>query len=417
MNSDLFLPFSNKSFNGELVIEQDTLDNLSEYVNGNNPSLAAIAAPSCSTVSYLVSKLQQLLERHRNERHILVIQDFPDPDALSSAWAYQIIAEQYGIQSEIVYAGTLSHQENIALVKLTGLPAKRWGPQMLRECDLSVYQGCVLVDSQGTNSQLMPLVKQAHVPILVVIDHHSKQDELQAEFMDIRPQMRATATILTQYLQAGLIEFNNTNQTHVKCATALMHGIRSDTMGLLQAQETDYLSAAYLSRIYDHQLLTSVLQSARSRRVMEIIERSLQNRMIQNNFSIAGVGYLRYEDRDAIPQAADFLVTEENVHTALVYGIVHDTANDIELVIGSLRTGKLTLDPDEFLKETLGKDNQGRYYGGGRNMAGGFEIPVGFLSGYNNQADYTKLKWEVYDYQIKQKFLSFINPDHKVIHS
>ncbi len=95
---------------------------------------------------------------------------------------------------------------------------------------------------------------------------------------------------------------------------------------------------------------------------MDIIERSLKNRQIQNNFSISGVGYLRYEDRDAIPQAADFLVTEENIHTAVVYGIIHDQDNELEVVIGSLRTNKLTLDPDEFLKEALGKDSQGRYY-------------------------------------------------------
>jgi len=196
-----------------------------------------------------------------------------------------------------------------------------------------------------------------------------------------------------------------------------MHGIRSDTINLLQAQEADFLAASYLSKIYDPQLLNSVLQSARSSRVMEVIERSLKNRIIQNNFSIAGVGYLRYEDRDAIPQAADFLVTEENIHTAIVYGIVHDKTNEIELVIGSLRTNKLTLDPDEFLKEAMGQDSQGRYYGGGRDMAGGFEIPVGFLGGFNSQTDYTKLKWEVFEAQIKQKFIRLICPDHKVIYS
>jgi nanoRNase/pAp phosphatase (c-di-AMP/oligoRNAs hydrolase) len=86
-------------------------------------------------------------------------------------------------------------------------------------------------------------------------------------------------------------------------------------------------------------------------------------------------------------------------------------------VIGSLRTNKLTLDPDEFLKEALGQDGQGRFYGGGRNMAGGFEIPVGFLSGSNDNAEYTKLKWEVFDNQIKQKLLRLVNPDDKVIHT
>ncbi len=407
MNSDLLL--APNVLETEFVSDPANFDLLSDNSNGNSLNGNGIHYPC---VPYLLGKLQQLLERHREEKHIIVIQDFPDPDALSSAWAYQLIAEQYSIQCDIVYAGTLSHQENIALVKLTGLPAKRWGVQTLKERDLSLYQGCVLMDSQGTNSQLMPLVKQANIPILIVIDHHSKQEEIQAEFIDIRPQMRATATILTQYLQAGLLDFNNLNPIHVKCATSLMHGIRSDTINLLQAQEADFLAASYLSRIYDPQLLNSVLQSARSRRVMEVIERSLKNRSIQNNFSIAGVGYLRYEDRDAIPQAADFLVTEENIHTAIVYGIVHDAANDVELIIGSLRTNKLTLDPDEFLKETLGQDTQGRYYGGGRNMAGGFEIPVGFLSGFHNQADYIKLKWEVFELQIKQKFIRLINPDH-----
>ncbi|ACK65357.1 phosphoesterase RecJ domain protein [Rippkaea orientalis PCC 8801] len=365
----------------------------------------------------LAQKLKHTLEHHQGERQIVVIQDFPDPDALSSAWAYQLIAQPYDIQCDIVYAGTLSHQENIALVKLTGLPAKRWSVNTLKERDLSIYQSCVLVDSQGNTSQLMPLVKQAKIPIVVVIDHHSKQGDVNAEFTDLRPQIRATATIITQYLQAGLLDFNSSNNTHVKCATALMHGIRSDTNNLLQAQEEDLLAAAYLSRIYDPQLLNAVLQSARSRRVMDIIERSLKNRQIKNNFSIAGVGYLRYEDRDAIPQAADFLVTEENIHTAVVYGIIHDQDNDLEVVIGSLRTNKLTLDPDEFLKEALGKDSQGRYYGGGREMAGGFEIPIGFLGGTNDNTEYTKLKWEVFDAQIKQKLLRLVNPEDKVAHA
>jgi nanoRNase/pAp phosphatase (c-di-AMP/oligoRNAs hydrolase) len=368
-----------------------------------------------SVVGPIIDKLRQTLEKHRGERQIVIIQDFPDPDALSSAWSYQLIAQEYQIQCEIVYGGTLSHQENITLVKLTGLPAKRWGVATLKERDVSYYQGCVLVDNQGTTSQLFPLIQQAHIPIIVLIDHHSKQGELYSEFIDLRPQMRSTATIFTQYIQGGLLNFNGTNNTHVKCATALMHGIRSDTNGLKQAEESDFLASAYLSRFYDAQLLNAVLQSARSRRVMDVIECSLKNRIIKNNFSIAGVGYLHYDERDAIPQAADFLVTEENIHTAVVYGVVHDKDNDIEVVIGSLRTAKITLDPDEFLKEAFGKDGQGRFFGGGRYMAGGFEIPVGFLGGFNDNADYAKLKWEVFDAQIKQKLSRLVNPDNKMI--
>ncbi|GAB4538862.1 MAG: bifunctional oligoribonuclease/PAP phosphatase NrnA [Pleurocapsa sp.] len=359
--------------------------------------------------------LHQVLDKHSGERQIIIIQDFPDPDALSSAWAYQLIAENYHIQCDIVYGGTLSHQENIALVRLTSLPAQRILSSTLQSKDLSVYQGCVLVDTQGTNSQLYPIVEQAKIPLIVAIDHHSKQKDLDAEFIDLRPQTRATATILTQYIQQGLLKFDSSNDDHIKCATALMHGLRSDTNRLMQAREEDFMAAAYLSRFYDSQLLNAVLQSARSRRVMDVIERALKNRTIKNNFSISGVGYLRYDDRDAIPQAADFLVTEEDIHTAVVYGIVHDEDDDIEVLIGSLRTTKLTLDPDEFIKETFGKDSQGRFFGGGRYMAGGFEVPIGFLGSFNDNSSYAKLKWEVFDTQIKQKLLRLIEPDDDII--
>ncbi|MGL5794786.1 MAG: DHH family phosphoesterase, partial [Waterburya sp.] len=120
----------------------------------------------------IIQKFRQTLEQHQGERQIVIIQDFPDPDALSSAWAYQLIAANYDINCDIVYGGTLSHQENIALVRLTGLPARRIINNALKPEDLSVYQGCVLVDSQGTNSQLYPLVELAQIPLMVVIDHH-----------------------------------------------------------------------------------------------------------------------------------------------------------------------------------------------------------------------------------------------------
>lgn len=50
-------------------------------------------------------------------------------------------------------------------------------------------------------------------------------------------------------------------------------------------------------------------------------------------------------------------------------------------------------------------------------MAGGFEIPMGFLSGLNENPEYAKLKWNVYDTQIKQKLLRLVNPENNVIHT
>ena len=402
-------------------IDQDSLDVslpsdkfVATIPNGNNNRAGSRASTLAAQKS---EQLLKTLKAHKHERQIIILQDFPDPDALSSAWTYQLIAEQYDIKCDITYAGTLSHQENIALVKLTSLPALRTPLQSFKNRDLSSYQGYVLVDNQGTTSTLVNEVQEAGIPLIVIVDHHNLQGDLKSEFADIRPGVRATATIFTQYLQAGLLQLDSSMSEHVNCATALMHGLHSDTNRLMQAKEEDFMAAAYLSRFYDGQLLNTILRATRSKRVMDVIERSLRNRIVQNNFSIAGVGYLRYDDRDAIPQAADFLVTEDNVHTAVVYGIVHDEDEELEVVIGSLRTNKLTLDPDEFIKEAFGKDSTGRFFGGGRTSAVGFEIPMGFLSGSNEDSAYAKLKWEVYDSQIKQKLLKLVNPKDNLISS
>ena len=155
--------------------------------------------------------LEKLLKKHSGSHQLVLLQDFPDPDALSAAWAYRLIAGAYSIQCDIYYSGTLSHQENIALVKLTNLPAKRWPTQAKDIPDLSQYQGYVLIDTQGTTSHLTKIVKEAELPLILVVDHHASQGKLNAELADIRPDIHATATMMAQYLKAGLIQLDRSN--------------------------------------------------------------------------------------------------------------------------------------------------------------------------------------------------------------
>jgi nanoRNase/pAp phosphatase (c-di-AMP/oligoRNAs hydrolase) len=127
----------------------------------------------------------------------------------------------------------------------------------------------------------------------------------------------------------------------------------------------------------------------------------LGNRTTVEGFTIAGIGYLRADDRDAIPQAADFLLTEANVHSAIVYGIVTGGEPE-EALIGSMRTSKITIEPDDFIKSVFGKDACGQFYGGGKLAAGGFVAHLGFLAGGRGD-DHLARKWQVYDTQVKQR--------------
>lgn len=349
------------------------------------------------------AELAQVLAAHQGEQHVVVLQDYPDPDAISSAFAHQLISARFEIEVDILYGGRISHQQNIALVKLLGIELVRYS----RALDLGRYDGAVFVDNQGTTcGEVVDALKAAGVPALIVVDHHEIQDRLQPEFSDIR-RTGATATIYAEYLQQGLIEMDRSRKDHVLAATALMHGILTDTGRFIRANAEDFYAAAFLSEFRDAGLLEQIMSQARSKQAMEIIRQSLGNRVVVDGFSIAGIGYLRAEDRDAIPQAADFLLTEENVHTAIVYGIVTGSDDREEALVGSMRTTKITIDPDEFIKDVFGKDATGHYFGGGKPSAGGFEIPIGFLSGDYSE-EYRELKWQVYDGQIKQKLFAKI---------
>jgi nanoRNase/pAp phosphatase (c-di-AMP/oligoRNAs hydrolase) len=341
-------------------------------------------------------ELEELLEAHRGERHIIVLQSFPDPDAISSAFAHQMIAARYDIECDIAYDGRVSHHENIALIELLRLHLLRVGESY----DLKVYQGSVFIDTQGTTSGLTEQLRDAGVPALAIIDHHEPQGMIEARFTDIRNDANATATIYTEYIESGLLRLERSDPDHRRLATALMHGVRSDTQGLVRAGRDDFMAAAYLAEFVDPETLAAILSNRRSRNAMDVIQAALASRVARDGYIVAGVGYLRYEDRDAIPQAADFILTEDNIHTAIVYGLVIDAGR--EMIIGSLHTKKATINPDAFLKEALGGPQAGRYYGGGRREAGGFEIPIGFLTGSYDD-EFMQWKWRLYEEQVKRK--------------
>ena len=344
------------------------------------------------------AELARLLELRRGERHIVALQDFPDPDAISCGMAYREIARRYAIEADVVYDGQISHAENRALVNLLQIPVREYEPAM----DLGGYSAAVFVDNQGATTRLTDLLKAAGVPTLAVIDHHDPDDVLDPIFADVRP-LGAAATIFAEYLSSGaLLQLEAGNEHHVRLATALMHGLHSETDGFVRARPPEYRAAAYLSRYIDADLLEKVLCVQKSRGTLAVIERALHNRTVRNGFSVSGVGYVRWGDRDAIPVAADFLLTEENVHTSIVYGLLGEE-DGRELVSGSLRTLSSTMQVDRFLRGALGDDLKGRPYGGGRSRAGGFEIELGFLKGEDDDAAGQEMKWALYDRRIRRK--------------
>jgi nanoRNase/pAp phosphatase (c-di-AMP/oligoRNAs hydrolase) len=347
------------------------------------------------------AELRNLLSTRGGERHLVALQDYPDPDAISCALAYREIARAYSIEVDVAYEGLISHPENLALVNLLEIELHQYSEAL----ELESYDAAVFVDNQGTTTRLAPRLKQAGVPTLAVIDHHDQQDLLDPIFSDVRP-VGAAATLLTEYLRSGaFFEFDSGNPHHVQVATALMHGLHSETDGFTHAGRAEFEAAAFLAAFVEHDLLERVMCVQKSKGTMDTIQASLARRVIRGGFSVAGVGFLRWADRDSIPQAADFLLTEDNVHTAVVYGMLSGE-NGREFVSGSLRTSNSTLGVDAFLKRALGRDARGKPYGGGRSRSGGFEIDLGFLANRESGRKEREAKWALYDQEIQRKLFA-----------
>jgi nanoRNase/pAp phosphatase (c-di-AMP/oligoRNAs hydrolase) len=342
------------------------------------------------------AELSQALEKHRGEKLLILLTGYPDPDNIGSGLALQLLARQFDIESTLLSFFEVSHQENRAMVKQLELDLKLYDGRMCLE-SYSIY---AFVDTQRTETPIQDQL--AGKTFLAFVDHHKRIGDVQAEFVDVREDAGSTCAIFADYLRAAFPEGLNPNDAdHLKLATALMHGIRSDTRALLEATRLDFEAGAFLWPAIDQALLRKISAQSLSPAVMDMIQAALERRRVYDNFMFSDVGFVRKEHRDGIPQAADFLLSRAGIDTVLVFGVV-----DGKTVDGSLRTRSDMVNPDAFLKKAFGIDEErGSHYGGGNvRDKGGFQIPIGFLAQHKDREQLYRLACEI----IHERFLEAI---------
>ena len=282
-------------------------------------------------------KLQNLLSSWSGTLGIITHKN-PDPDAISSAMALSAIAAEAtggNLKTRILYEGAVGHQENRAFVNLLEIKMERLTPEILEECN---YLAMVDCPGPGMNNDLDKDTK-----INIIIDHHSREGvflNFEPDYLDVRPDAGATASIVTQYLQELYTPIDT------KLATALYYGIRSDTREFQRnIHPEDLHNAAFLLPLSDQALLEIIMTPSMAQETIDTIGKAIDNRTMKHGYLFTNVGYVR--NRDAIPQAADMLLNLEGVTTALVCGIT-DTA-----IIISARNKDIRLHVGDAMKEAF----------------------------------------------------------------
>ena len=289
----------------------------------------------------------------------VVAHDNPDPDAIASAVGLVAIAESVGVPAEACYFGDISHQENRALVNLLELPLY---PVDTESFDPGAYGAIALVDhaQPGVNDSL-----PEETPVRIVVDHHPPRmpiDETD-RYIDIRPTIGSTSTIITDYLHRLGIDPGR------ELSSALLYGIQTDTKGFTrEVSAADFEAAAALSPTADEDVINRIESPSVTASVVETLATAIERRDVRESALATCVGAI--SDRDALAQAADELLNMESITTVLVYGYTDDTI----YVSGRTRGGSVDL--GAVLRTALDRIGSA---GGHANMAGA-QVPMGIIS-------------------------------------
>lgn len=112
---------------------------------------------------------------------------------------------------------------------------------------------------------------------------------------------------------------------------------------------------------------------------------------------LAGVSEVRPQDRDAIGQAADFLIRRDGLKTVVTFALIEGTID------GSLRATDPAVDPALWIREAFGVGPLGRPHGGGQRGKGGFQIPLGPLATCPSHRDLWRVCKEMVESTICQR--------------
>ena len=286
------------------------------------------------------------------------------------------------------YCHDLSHRENRALVKLLGVELRKI--KSVKEAGRVDF--LALVDAYDLDPELTDAEGSRCSPSSITT---ARRRPPRRGSSTCATTPRATATIFVEYL-GELAPLDPDVEEDRRIATALMHGLATDTDDFVLARAADFRAAAAIGEVCDRDLLGDLTRRLIAPSAMDVIARALSSLNVRRNFAMSGVGFIPDTERDTIAQAADFLVRREDIDTVVVYGVVGD-----KFIEGSLRTHSPSVDPAVWLEQAFGHDDKGRAYGGGRRDKGGFRIPIGFLGRATDRAQL----WQLVEHAMRNALL------------
>jgi len=253
--------------------------------------------------SFTKQKLKELRALvHEHDRVAIVLQDDPDPDAMSSAIALRTLLGRNKQTTPIFAFKPVTRPENRTMMHMLEIEI---APASTAE--LATFSKIAMVDVEP------PYFADKLPRADIVIDHHQGYTSGNAAFEDIRVDYGATATIMTEYLICA------SERISERLATALLYGIRSDTLALSRrVTDADLGAFTHLYPLANYGLLRQIDRPELPVSFARILSQAMRRFVVRDGIVVLHLGPV--ERDDLIVQMADFCLQFEGVEWVAVSG-------------------------------------------------------------------------------------------------
>ncbi len=255
-----------------------------------------------------VFKLQSMVRE--NDTLAILMYGSPDPDAVASAMALREILNRTKPLAKCVFVATepVIRYQNAEFIR-----EMRAEILMLDKVDLREFRLIAVVDAQPTFfGDLLGEIKPQ-----IVLDHHPCKTVWHASLADVRPSYGALSTIMTEYLLAARVKIPK------RLYTALLYGIRSDTVNFERDVSIEDIGAYYLnfSRA-NRELIRRIELNQIPEKFLKHFEYAYRHKRRYRDRVICFLGVV--ESADVCVQVADFYLRVINIYYVIIAGIVKD---------------------------------------------------------------------------------------------
>jgi nanoRNase/pAp phosphatase (c-di-AMP/oligoRNAs hydrolase) len=220
--------------------------------------------------------MKALVETLDPDRPIVVqAHDFPDHDAVGTAYALAELLKRQGLTVRLGYGGTIQSES-----LRDAISALEIDIQQIRDLELDKTAQLIVVDGFAGNSNMTG----SEGEVVAVIDHHPTPYPADCAYADIRDEYGACSTILYDYYRTAGVPLNHT------VATALLMGLMMDTAFMTRGvADIDLEAFGVLFRQGDWELAARLLRNSLSLGDLAAFRQAIDACVIARNFAFVAL--------------------------------------------------------------------------------------------------------------------------------